>query len=88
MIEIDFNIIQQTLNGWKLDVFNCLTEIDNQQFSLDEIYRFEYYLKQKHSENNNIRAKIRQQLQNLRDIGLLEFVGNGNYRKLWMPRNP
>lgn len=26
--------------------------------------------------------KIRQQLQFLRDIGIIEFKGNGNYRKI------
>jgi hypothetical protein len=83
VLEIDLHVIQQTLKGWKRDVFNCLTEINHQQFSLEDIYRYENYLNQLHSENNNIKAKIRQQLQNLRDIGLLEFMGNGNYRKLW-----
>jgi len=30
--------------------------------------------------NNNVRAKIRQQLQVLRDQGYLSFVGRGRYR--------
>ncbi len=32
-----------------------------------------------HSENKNIKPKIRQQLQFLRDKGYLEFLGNGVY---------
>ncbi|MFA6309249.1 MAG: hypothetical protein WC677_05850 [Clostridia bacterium] len=32
---------------------------------------------------NNIEAKIRQQLQLLRDLGLVKFEGNGVYKKLW-----
>ncbi|MFR4384325.1 MAG: restriction endonuclease, partial [Phascolarctobacterium sp.] len=31
--------------------------------------------------NHYIQAKIRQQLQLLRDKGLLEFCGNGSYKK-------
>jgi type II restriction enzyme len=34
----------------------------------------------KHPSNNNVKAKIRQQLQFLRDKGVLDFVGRGQYR--------
>jgi hypothetical protein len=37
-------------------------------------------LKAKHPSNHNVRAKIRQQLQFLRDKGVLDFVGRGQYR--------
>jgi type II restriction enzyme len=33
-----------------------------------------------HPANRNIRPKIRQQLQVLRDMGLVEFLGGGEYR--------
>lgn len=32
-------------------------------------------------ENHHIREKIRQQLQLLRDKGIIEFVGRGRYKK-------
>jgi type II restriction enzyme len=32
--------------------------------------------------NNFIKDKIRQQLQLLRDKGMIEFVGRGNYKKV------
>jgi len=32
--------------------------------------------------NNNIEAKIRQQLQILRDNGVVEFIGRGLYKKV------
>jgi len=37
----------------------------------------------KHSANHNVQAKARsgQQLQFLRDKGVIEFVGRGQYRK-------
>ena len=44
-----------------------------------DLYNFENYLKIKHPENNNIQAKIRQQLQELRDKGYLKFTNRGNY---------
>jgi len=66
--------------GWLLDIVKCIEILDKKSFSLNEIYNFEKYLKMKHSENNNIRAKIRQQLQILRDKSYLEFVERGKYR--------
>lgn len=70
------------LRGWILDVLKCIEFIDKKEFSLDEIYSFEQNLKTKHPENNNIKAKIRQQLQILRDYGYISFVGRGSYRLL------
>jgi type II restriction enzyme len=66
--------------GWLLDVLVCVEKIRKAQFSLDDIYAFEAYLKAKHPLNNNVKAKIRQQLQFLRDKGVIEFLGRGQYR--------
>ena len=72
------------LSGWKRDVFKCLTEIEKEIFTLDDIYQYEKKLYFSHPENRYIKPKIRQQLQILRDIGLLEFTSKkGVYRKLW-----
>lgn len=68
--------------GWIMDILNCVNKIESEIFVLDEIYKFENGLKSKHPLNNNIRPKIRQQLQFLRDKGFLEFLGNGRYRKV------
>ena len=40
-------------------------------------------LQARHPQNNNIRPKIRQQLQVLRDKGVIEFLGRGLYRKIF-----
>ena len=50
--------------------------------TLEEMYRFEEMLQHHHPDNHNIRPKIRQQLQLLRDRGFVEFLGNGSYRRL------
>jgi len=75
--------ITSSLKGWKLDVFMCLLKIENPEFTLKDVNYYVPYLQQKHPGNNNIEAKVRQQLQYLRDIGLLEFSAKGKYRKLW-----
>ena len=65
-----------------MDVLNCVNRIPIQQFSLQNVYNFEAELQLKHPENHNVKAKIRQQLQILRDNGLIQFLGNGQYLKL------
>jgi type II restriction enzyme len=66
--------------GWLLDVLICVERIKKNEFSLDEVYYFESFLKAKHPLNNNVKAKIRQQLQFLRDKNVIEFIGRGQYR--------
>jgi hypothetical protein len=83
IIELPEQILNTTLKGWRLEVFKCVQQIPNQTFTLQEITKFESQLKKTYPENNFIKDKIRQQLQNLRDLGLIEFLGNGNYKKLW-----
>lgn len=67
--------------GWILDILQCVNAIPNQCFSLNEVYAFEAMLQAKHPQNQNVKPKIRQQLQILRDRGFIEFLGNGYYRK-------
>ena len=68
--------------GWLLDTLACVERIPETVFTLNQIYAFESELKIKHPENNFIKDKLRQQLQNLRDKGFIEFLGNGHYRKI------
>lgn len=67
--------------GWLLDILNCINNIPKEIFSLNEMYLFENELQIRHPQNKNIRPKIRQQLQILRDKGFLEFIDRGYYRK-------
>lgn len=76
--------IIQNLSSWKRDVFECLLKLPNDVFSLDELYVFEDCLMKLHPDNRNVKPKIRQQLQYLRDLGLVEFLTPGTYKKLWV----
>jgi len=68
--------------GWILDILNCIEKIPSKEFSLKDVYNFEKDLRVKYPNNNHIKDKIRQQLQFLRDKGLIEFNGRGNYKKI------
>jgi len=68
--------------GWILNIMKCIDAIQKDTFSLDEMYLFEKQLKEKYPNNNFIKDKIRQQLQILRDKGLIEFKSRGVYKKI------
>ncbi|MBN2101291.1 MAG: restriction endonuclease [Candidatus Aenigmarchaeota archaeon] len=72
------------LRGWTSDVLKCVEDLRKEQFILKDVYKFEDYLKELHPANNNIKAKIRQQLQILRDKNLLEFNSRGEYKIIRM----
>lgn len=67
--------------GWLADVLRCVERLYS-TFTLENVYPFEAGLVAKHPKNRNVRPKIRQQLQVLRDLGLVEFVTPGVYRRL------
>jgi type II restriction enzyme len=72
--------IPPVVRGWTLDTLNALRRLNKPRFTLDEVYKFEDELKALHPANRHVRPKIRQQLQVLRDLGLLEFIRAGEYR--------
>ncbi len=69
-----------SVRGWLIEVLKCVERIGSPTFSLDDVYGYETHLRGLYPDNQNVRPKIRQQLQVLRDRGLLEFVGRGHYR--------
>jgi type II restriction enzyme len=67
--------------GWTLDVLSKVRALNQQVFTLRGLLQHADELRHLHPDNNNVGAKIRQQLQLLRDFGILEFVDNrGTYR--------
>ena len=68
------------IRGWTLDLLRLLEQMGVTDFDLSQAYGFEADLSKLHPGNRNIRPKIRQQLQVLRDLGFLQFLGRGKYR--------
>lgn len=73
------NLKNPRFRGWTSDILKIVEELP-EKFSLEEAYKYEKYLKEIHPLNNNIRPKIRQQLQILRENKILEFLGKGIYK--------
>jgi type II restriction enzyme len=68
--------------GWTLDVLNIVKSLNKTEFELKEVYEHEDLLAKLHPDNAHIQPKIRQQLQQLRDMKLVKFLGDGHYRLL------
>lgn len=66
--------------GWLMDILHLVERLD-ETFTLKQMYSFVDELQVKHPNNNHIPDKIRQQLQFLREKGIIEFKGSGVYRK-------
>lgn len=67
--------------GWIYEILRLIENLGSNSFTLHDIYSFEASLKYRFPENNNIRPKIRQQLQILRDMGYISFLGQARYLK-------
>ncbi|MBW2974602.1 restriction endonuclease [Candidatus Woesearchaeota archaeon] len=65
--------------GWTVDVLRVVHSLGKKEFALKEVYESEEELAKEHPNNNYTKAKIRQQLQILRDKGILRFKKRGNY---------
>lgn len=73
-------IKKSSVKGWILDIMNCIDFLNKKEFTLQDMYSFKNNLAAIHPENRNIKPKIRQQLQFLRNKGYLEFLGDGVYK--------
>jgi type II restriction enzyme len=72
--------VDADVRGWTLDVLRVARSLRKSHFSLDELYAYEGELKSLHPTNRNVKPKIRQQLQRLRDLGIIEFGSPGHYQ--------
>jgi len=66
--------------GWTLDVLNAIRRLGKTEFTTADAYAFARELEQLHPDNRHVKDKIRQQLQVLRDTGLLLHVERGLWR--------
>ena len=61
-------------------MLNVVRALGREEFTLAQVYARGEELQRLHPQNRYVEAKIRQQLQRLRDLGFVEFVGRGEYR--------
>ncbi len=72
------------LVGWLKLVY---THLPDGEFTNQDLYAREAVFRQHYPNNRNVQAKVRQQLQILRDMGLVEHLGPSHWRKTtWSER--
>ncbi|MBN1537148.1 MAG: hypothetical protein JW908_10490 [Anaerolineales bacterium] len=67
---------QKILSGWQKLIFQYLPK---NEFTTDEMYRYVKEFQKYYPENKHIQAKIRQVLQQLRDLGFIIHLGQGRW---------
>jgi type II restriction enzyme len=72
--------LQVEKRGWTLDVLQVVQSLGKMDFTLADVYDHANALARLHPKNAHVRDKIRQQLQVLRDLRILDFLGGGRYR--------
>jgi type II restriction enzyme len=73
------NDIAPDSRGWTTLTLRIIRSLGLTGFSLGDLYKKEDVFAAAYPGNRNVRAKIRQQLQVLRDLGFLKFQGRGIY---------
>jgi type II restriction enzyme len=72
-------IIEPSNRGWATLTLKVIRNLGRRVFKLDDLYEQEKQFAAVYPGNRHIRAKIRQQLQVLRDLELIAFHGGGTY---------
>lgn len=85
-IEAEFSIsdreaLLEGFSGWQKLTLRGVLAMPDDGFRLQELYEAcEPAAAKEYPSNRNVRPKLRQQLQMLRDLGLVEFVNPGHYK--------
>jgi len=74
--------LRPTDRGWTVLTISVIRDLSKRTFVLPDLYDREQLFRTCYPNNKNVRAKIRQQLQVLRDTGFVRFDGQGKYSLL------
>ena len=68
--------------GWATLALKVIRDLRVDHFALEQLYERRSFFQAAYPANRHIEAKIRQQLQVLRDLGYLRFASRGHYELL------
>ncbi len=71
-------VTKKDLVGWLNNIYKLIPE---NEFTTQQVYKYESDLAKLYPNNQNIRPKIRQQLQVLRDMGVIKHIGRSRWIK-------
>jgi len=76
---LPLNELSAGRRGWAALTLGIIRGLPGKQFALSDLYAKSAEFAVAYPGNRHVREKIRQQLQVLRDIGVIRFMGNGQY---------
>jgi hypothetical protein len=83
----DYVLFARSLRGWLRLTIEGIARIQSETFSMTDVMRACAPLAaEEFPDNRHVREKLRQQMQRLRDLGLVRFLGNGRYELLARPK--
>lgn len=78
-----FHKLIESFSGWAQLTLEGLSQIQSDVFTMEQVWLACAPLaKRRFPHNRHIREKLRQQMQRLRDLGLVLFLGGGRYERL------
>jgi type II restriction enzyme len=79
---VDKDALLESFKGWTRLALEGVMEQTEEAFSMDALFHAcRARAQTEYPDNKYVRAKLRQQLQRLRDFGLVNFLGGGMYKK-------
>lgn len=82
----DYSRLVRSFSGWLQLTLEGISRIRTKAFSMDDVFAACFPLaRERYPDNRHVREKLRQQMQRLRDLGLVVFVGRGRYERLASP---
>jgi hypothetical protein len=76
-----------SFSGWLQLTLEGITRIKSDMFTMEQVWLACLPLiKERYPNNRHSREKLRQQMQRLRDLGLVRFAGRGTYERLAQAR--
>ena len=81
-----YDRLVESFSGWLQLTMEGLSRIPSEMFTMDQVVAACAPLAlARYPNNRHVREKLRQQMQRLRDLGLVLFVGHGRYELLAAP---
>lgn len=79
----DYTLLIESFSGWLRLTMEGISQIDAEVFTMKEVLAAcASRAARDFPENRHVREKLRQQMQRLRDLGLVSFLGSGRYELL------
>ena len=83
IINVNNSFLDNHFTGWKRFLIGIIDDFRKDEFSTNDFRNIEYKLREYAPNSKTPLKTVNRELQELRDVGLIKFLGNGKYRKLW-----